>query len=429
MAVADGDNAYLALVALGTELKAKPVIREDEVDDAAAVGEAGAAATEVVEPETGLFGVGGGSYEAKKTLRERLLNGEAWTPERIAKWGADLDAVADRARVIAAMPLAQGSRPRSFAEIMPSAELREVTRHLLLAAWVRWETGRRDEAAEVVGVAWKLGLMVRDARGPLIDYLIGIAGMGMSEEAMRQMAARAEVEAGQVRAWLGVLSSVEPWGDSYAHTLKNEASLVLRLLSDHTAGEAAESRWGGAVVVAVAKTRVLFPLIYKRNITVGIYADHVRHQLGVPELKMADLLKQSRGLSGCPHCDGLLEDWWRRPYNLYGQVLVSMVAPSFSSISQTRLNSFSRTSLTRTFLALRLWHLERGALPERLDELVPEYLPAVPVDYVDGAPIRYSRELGVVWSAGEKNLVISAADQEIHPREMVGWLTFAESED
>jgi hypothetical protein len=55
-------------------------------------------------------------------------------------------------------------------------------------------------------------------------------------------------------------------------------------------------------------------------------------------------------------------------------------------------------------------------------------LPAVPVDYVDGAPIRYSRELGVVWSAGEKNLVISAANQEIAKGENVEWLTFAESE-
>jgi hypothetical protein len=40
-------------------------------------------------------------------------------------------------------------------------------------------------------------------------------------------------------------------------------------------------------------------------------------------------------------------------------------------------------------LALRCYEAEHGRLPERLDELVPEYLPEVPLDPFDGEPLRY----------------------------------------
>ena len=46
---------------------------------------------------------------------------------------------------------------------------------------------------------------------------------------------------------------------------------------------------------------------------------------------------------------------------------------------------------TACLLALRLYFADRGALPESLGELVPEYLPAVPIDPrdPDRGPIRY----------------------------------------
>ena len=45
--------------------------------------------------------------------------------------------------------------------------------------------------------------------------------------------------------------------------------------------------------------------------------------------------------------------------------------------------------LMMTDLALRAFQIDRGRLPAALDELVPEYLPAVPIDPYDGRPLRY----------------------------------------
>jgi hypothetical protein len=45
--------------------------------------------------------------------------------------------------------------------------------------------------------------------------------------------------------------------------------------------------------------------------------------------------------------------------------------------------------LTRLFLALRCYELERGGLPEKLDGLAPGYLSEIPLDPYTDAPFVY----------------------------------------
>jgi hypothetical protein len=63
--------------------------------------------------------------------------------------------------------------------------------------------------------------------------------------------------------------------------------------------------------------------------------------------------------------------------------------------SRGRISTVRRA---RTALAIRAWQLDHGGeLPERLEQLVPEYLPAVPLDPYDAKPLRYSRERRILW--------------------------------
>ena len=43
---------------------------------------------------------------------------------------------------------------------------------------------------------------------------------------------------------------------------------------------------------------------------------------------------------------------------------------------------------------------KHGRLPDNLNELVPEFLPSIPLDDFDGKPLRYSRERRLIWSVG-----------------------------
>jgi hypothetical protein len=60
--------------------------------------------------------------------------------------------------------------------------------------------------------------------------------------------------------------------------------------------------------------------------------------------------------------------------------------------------------LTVTAIALKRYELKHGQLPEKLDQLVPEFLPAVPIDCFSGKPLHYQLQTTgayLLYSVGE----------------------------
>jgi hypothetical protein len=70
-------------------------------------------------------------------------------------------------------------------------------------------------------------------------------------------------------------------------------------------------------------------------------------------------------------------------------------------------------SMTCATLAVRCYELERGDLPDTLEQLVPAYLPQVPRDPYDGNPLRYSKRAKRIWSVGEDLVDDGGADRGI----------------
>jgi hypothetical protein len=60
----------------------------------------------------------------------------------------------------------------------------------------------------------------------------------------------------------------------------------------------------------------------------------------------------------------------------------------------------AQSRMLKLQLALIVYHIERDALPEKLDELVPEYLAALPEDPFSGKPIRFDAKAGRLWCVG-----------------------------
>ena len=94
--------------------------------------------------------------------------------------------------------------------------------------------------------------------------------------------------------------------------------------------------------------------------------------------------------------------WW-----LGGNVSGESYAWSFAALpdriaEMLAEQSLSRDSLLRTTLAIRVFSLEHGRYPEQLSELVPQLLPAVPLDPFDPAEseMRWDSSRRVLWSIG-----------------------------
>ena len=78
-----------------------------------------------------------------------------------------------------------------------------------------------------------------------------------------------------------------------------------------------------------------------------------------------------------------------------GDSLLAMLLPAFSNFSDSLTRGRVQFDLTRTAAALAAWRADRKLggpeYPERLDELVPRYLAAMPIDPFSEQPFRYER--------------------------------------
>jgi hypothetical protein len=99
----------------------------------------------------------------------------------------------------------------------------------------------------------------------------------------------------------------------------------------------------------------------------------------------------------------------RRPYAAQSPLsppsdpYTAMVAPDFDSTRWSAARNETANVLLLVSLALRAYHLDRGAYPNRLSELVPTYLKRVPDDpFGAGGPLIYRRtgDANTLYSIG-----------------------------
>ena len=67
----------------------------------------------------------------------------------------------------------------------------------------------------------------------------------------------------------------------------------------------------------------------------------------------------------------------------------ALLAPAWSASFQATARIRATSDAVDTGIAIERYRREHGKLPEKLDELVPEFLPRVPIDPYDGQPLRY----------------------------------------
>ena len=166
------------------------------------------------------------------------------------------------------------------------------------------------------------------------------------------------------------------------------------------------------------------PFLFKPNQTLNYIIPHTTRLGTAIDLPLDE--RKALALSG-PAAHGFLceqyDDWINRD----GKRLAhDGLLPTLSAVLDHRLRQQTRISLAETLIALRLYHdANDREFPASLAELVPAYLPAVPRDYFDGEPIKYSRELRAIWSAGpEGDFRLADADQAVDERELILPLCF-----
>ncbi len=74
---------------------------------------------------------------------------------------------------------------------------------------------------------------------------------------------------------------------------------------------------------------------------------------------------------------------------LFGDSLVAFITPNIGHADDHRLAAAMRRRVVQAAYALAAWHAEKGNYPKDLAELIPDYLPRVPIDEFSGGPLVY----------------------------------------
>lgn len=84
-------------------------------------------------------------------------------------------------------------------------------------------------------------------------------------------------------------------------------------------------------------------------------------------------------------------------------IMARLMVPAVKQVSLSAWLAAARREQALAAIALERFFAKHGAYPAKLEELVPEFLPAVPLDPCDGMPLRYRRtETGrfTLWCVG-----------------------------
>jgi hypothetical protein len=144
-------------------------------------------------------------------------------------------------------------------------------------------------------------------------------------------------------------------------------------------------------------------VLYKPNATERLHADLCRISLQRIGLDAQSLQKIAEAPQVINFEKSIRRAFPFDPRNTIGRRLLEPRLSDHVSFMKRWLSVKSMGSALEAALAVREYEMRHGRLPEALEELVPDYLPVVPVDYMDSQPVRYSKEERVVWSIG-KNL-------------------------
>jgi len=79
----------------------------------------------------------------------------------------------------------------------------------------------------------------------------------------------------------------------------------------------------------------------------------------------------------------------RKPYDTLRFAASAQLLSTLPRLVEKAMRAEADRSLTICALALKRYAVQTGKYPAKLDELVPNFLAAIPIDYLDGKPLKY----------------------------------------
>ena len=265
----------------------------------------------------------------------------------------------------------------------------------LRATWL-FKRGQEKEAFDQAMKLVRFGNMVEGCGGSLIHGWVGVALKGIGLGRLRSIVKETTLEADSVSPYVRALAEYAVDEQALADCLRVEYMVAAGIIDDLVSGKQKPEALFDDVSAEAARS-LLGKYHFQANRTKRMFAETYRPAIenltrNYGEMKPYEEVSYPHGLS-------LYKDMLCG--NSAGKMLYAFVMPALGRTEITKCSESVFLAATRLLLALKCYKLEKGRLPESLEELVPAYIEKVPLDDFDGQPMRYSREKKIIYSVGE----------------------------
>lgn len=265
-----------------------------------------------------------------------------------------------------------------------------------------FRSGKQKQALDEVMKTVRFGHAIEGAEGNVTHYFTGMMVKEMGLRILRDILPNTTVASDQLNRYVQRLARYGAHEDGLADTLRVECGVTIKVLEDLKAGRMdleSLQKWGVEDVEPRLRPfsleRVAFIWHFKLNQTKRLFVGRFRVYISDIRKPYADMERPELQ----PHFPRPLHPLI--PSNEVGEAVYYMLVSPLEGVLALKCQENVRTTATRLLIAMKAYKMEQGRLPETLDELVPEYIDAVPVDDFDGKPMRYNPEKKVVYSVGE----------------------------
>ncbi len=284
---------------------------------------------------------------------------------------------------------------------------KNLARLRLLNARALARHGRTRAALDEIFATAQLGdLIESNAGGGLSQYMTGSSIKSMALAELVEVAAKGRLSHSELRGLAARAASFGANTAGFSRACAGEYRTMMASQARLRASSLFRAQRPAITLLVHAHVgealRALIPedYLYQRHRTEALWADFYR------ALQRDAVRPYAERMDNGPAMELLtmdLRDFYRAvpSPNHTGLIVFRMGASAIVGLVARKSAENVRSAATSATLALLAYEREHGALPERLDALVPEDLERLPIDDFDGAPLRYSRERRRLWSVGE----------------------------
>ncbi len=299
--------------------------------------------------------------------------GERWSAELSQPVDAELQRLSDELASIDTLARYEGGRfyrdtpPNPYDMLLPNlSPLRQCAKLKSLQTVHRAAQGRFSSVADDVDVLLRHGKLVKDEPF-LICLLVRIACDAVVVQTIEQVCAQGQLEPQQLKRIEQQLAGID-YSGGLVLAMRGERAVLIGAAERALAG-------GDAGFLVLRYGRLPFVRGWrKRNFAVAV---RMYNRLVAAASDPRGVVEVARQVMS------ETEDlpWY--------YTVTKQVVPSLSRATQMPLKLAAHIRSARTALAMERYRIDVGRFTNRLEDLVPDYMPEVLTDPFDGEPLRY----------------------------------------